>query len=348
MGRLEFTCISAFWLVPAFLVYRLLLFCPVFDLTYNDSARLMAAIVLPGMVLGTAVTFTHRRNYASILCNLALSFGTYFLLSLWFIKRELLFGALAAAAAAAIAYTVWVMRTYIADRRAHRVCVSAKRCLAFSLLSSRALVSVVVAAVMILAMVNPTLGLPAMARYEPYTRTEAAAAPEDEATDCMDTLLLLQEEEWAKLDADTRLDVLKTVADLEADYLGFPKVSVVSTVLSEFSLGYYSHEDRLIMVNLSILSQSDARTVLFSLLHECYHAYQHTLVDLYRRLDADEQQLQVFREAAIYQQEFDNYISGTEDFDAYSNQWCEIDSDFYADMAMDGYYDKIAAYLQEE
>ena len=65
----------------------------------------------------------------------------------------------------------------------------------------------------------------------------------------MDTILLLQEDEWEKLSAQERLDVLQTVANIEQRYLGLPnELNVGVANLDADILGYYTDQTAFWMI----------------------------------------------------------------------------------------------------
>ena len=70
----------------------------------------------------------------------------------------------------------------------------------------------------------------------------------------MDTILLLQEDEWEKLSAQERLDVLQAVANIEQRYLGLPnELNVGVANLDADILGYYTDKTHEIIVSADSL-----------------------------------------------------------------------------------------------
>ena len=57
--------------------------------------------------------------------------------------------------------------------------------------------------------------------------------------------------------------------------------------------------------------------------------------------------LQIYKSAVKYREEFGNYLDGDYDFCAYYYQNCEIDARDYAEDAVDDYYQRIEAYLND-
>ena len=178
--------------------------------------------------------------------------------------------------------------------------------------------------------------------------TETTQGEGETISSNIDTLLLLQQQQWSELDASERLRVMKVVADIEANYLGFPAVSVCTQVLEENTLGCYDHETRTITLNLTHLVSEDAFTMCNVVCHESRHAYQHRLIDIYESLDPQNKQLRLFLETSMYSHEFSNYIDGNEDYEAYYSQWCEIDSREYAQTAAEEYFRRIEKHKTKE
>jgi len=144
---------------------------------------------------------------------------------------------------------------------------------------------------------------------------------------------------WEKLGEDQRLAVLQQVADAECAYLGIPESLCICTKdLEHHSLyGYYVHGNQVVCINRHLLDSAPADRVLSVLLHEIYHAFEHAVVEVYDRTDPAYQNLQLFEKTRIYSGEFDNYISGTENYDAYSAQAVEKDSNLYSDSRIQDY-----------
>ena len=164
----------------------------------------------------------------------------------------------------------------------------------------------------------------------------------------IDAILLLQEEEWANLTTQEKLDILQTVANIEAHYLGLPNELNVGTAnLDENTLACYNDRTHTISIDLNHLENDSVYDVLNSCCHEAYHSYQHRLVDAYNAADENSRGLRIYKLAVQYGQEFNNYVDGDHDFCSYYYQDCEIDARDYAEDAVYDYYDRIYEYLNE-
>lgn len=208
-------------------------------------------------------------------------------------------------------------------------------------------VSLLLCAVCLLGCICNTLALGKQPAADPVRlrmRTQAAAPVCAEQMD--PTLLRLQEKFWVRMDARQRRDLLQIVAEQEAQRLGIEAPAVCARRLEGNALGMYSDADQLITLDLEHLKHSDVKKVLSTVLHECYHAYQNRLVELYNRLSEDEKKLMLFQPAAQYAAEFANYNDGSRDYAAYSAQQCEIDCEAYAAQAVLEYENSILTYKE--
>lgn len=163
----------------------------------------------------------------------------------------------------------------------------------------------------------------------------------------MKTILMLQEDEWIKLSTQEKLNVIQTVANIESYYLGLPNELNVGVVnLPEYTLAEYSDSTHTIYINLTHLENDQAQDILDSCCHEAFHAYQHRLVDAYNAAPDNTKNLRIYNKAALYVDEFNNYVDGDEDFYTYYLQECESDAREYAEKAVEDYMSRIYEYLE--
>lgn len=78
---------------------------------------------------------------------------------------------------------------------------------------------------------------------------------------------------------------------------------------------------------------------LMTVLHECYHAYEYTLVRAYNRMDENYKAFITYNDVSVYEYEFEHYISGenNKNREAYEAQYCERDADAYAKERIEEY-----------
>lgn len=161
----------------------------------------------------------------------------------------------------------------------------------------------------------------------------------------IDTVCLLDENEWSKLNEQEKLDMLGVIANIETRYLGINhELHVKSAVLEGDTLASYSDMDYEILIDIEHLRSSAASAVLNSLCHECYHSYQHQLVELYNSIDDEYKNMLVFQYVDIYAEEFNNYNDSSEFSEEYYNQTIEKMARRYSAKAVIDYYSRIEEY----
>lgn len=335
------------WGTMFFIWYKSLLFANLFHYWYRESLIALAVMVAVSSALGILVTMKRRRNYVSVAVNLSIGFGSYFILSLWEVLPAVAVTTGAIAAILALLYVIVVFILYERDRsKGHRT-VPIKKCAIGCFHGSRAVFAAVLATVIIpiafcMVLERPIFQVNSQVQANP-PETKSYG---DMIIGNMDTLLLLQEEEWGKLDPQQRLDLIQVISDIESDYLGIPRVPLVADLVQHgATLGYYSDLSKTITISIDVLSNCDSHTAVHTALHETYHSYEHRLVSLYEWLDESHQELHLFEDASVYAYEFSHYIDGTEDFENYENQACEKDANRRADDCTSFYFWMIDEYL---
>lgn len=148
-------------------------------------------------------------------------------------------------------------------------------------------------------------------------------------------ILTLQEDMWVNLNEKQRLKTLQTVVNIECVELGIPYMITVSARDLEGDVtGAYNHWERSIAIDEEYLQTGPAESSLETILHECRHAFQNVSVDLYEMCGEQYKNSPVFRDAVVWKEEFENYVSadGEDTFEdmVYYFQSCEEDSRNYA------------------
>ena len=165
----------------------------------------------------------------------------------------------------------------------------------------------------------------------------------------IDTVKLLQEKEWRKLTTDEKLEVLSVVRNIETAYLGLSyEIRLTVKPTNTNTLGYYDHKERTVVISHDLITSGKAEACLSTLCHEMRHAYQYNQIEAYRSVDEQYKNLSMFYSISVYEEEFNNYISGEEDYLAYLFQNSEINADKYAEEAVKDYYKLIKLYTGEK
>lgn len=164
----------------------------------------------------------------------------------------------------------------------------------------------------------------------------------------MDAVLKLQPVVWEYLNTHERIDALQTVCNIETHYLGLnDPVTVQGDNLSPYTLGSYSDAQRLIRINLNHIENDPVEDVLSTILHEIHHSYEHCLAEVFDNISPEYRYLRLFKDAAHYSQEVDDYINPRDDYYEYMTQWLEMDSETYAELGVKEYYACIADWIEE-
>lgn len=175
------------------------------------------------------------------------------------------------------------------------------------------------------------------------------SAESDSLANHIETLCLLQAETWEGLSLEERLSVMQVVANIERKYLGIFDTLVVKTdVLNEDTVATYENTAKRITIDIGHLEDDSSEEVLNSVAHECYHAYQYALVDLYLDSSEEYRSLQIFNTTREYLNEYSGYTDGgntKQEFMEYYLQEVEITARAYADDAVDEYFARIDDFL---
>lgn len=250
---------------------------------------------------------------------------------------------LALAGVLSAAYSIYLLTRKIRNRR-HKCKVLVRRIYRCCMMCQSLLASALLV-IMVAIGIHGVFGDNILNSSVPATIDEQSVS--QTISNNIDTVLLLQEEEWEKLSTQKKLDTLQTLANIEAHYLGIPNELNVGTAnLKGNTLAYYNDNTHTISIDLDHLENDTVYDVLESCFHEAYHSYQHRLVDAYNNADESIKGLRLYKTAALYAEEFKNYVDGEDcDFWTYYDQRCESDARDYADDAIYDYYSKIEEYL---
>lgn len=181
------------------------------------------------------------------------------------------------------------------------------------------------------------------------TSTKAEVGEEYTIANQMETLQMLKPELWYNLSAKEKLNVLQTVANIEATYLGLPDELTVSTaILEEYVNGEYCENTRTINIDASHLESSTPQSLIATVCHEAYHSYQHVITEAYQNADESFKNLLLFYDASVYQEEFANYDDGSNGLETYYYQQVEVDARSYASEATGEYIKRIYSTDQSE
>lgn len=139
--------------------------------------------------------------------------------------------------------------------------------------------------------------------------------------------------EWDRLNNERRLDLLRRIGLIEMEYLGVNGVDVQidSEKMPMSYFAYYDDSIKQIRINIVHICSDDVEENVNTILHEVFHVYQHSVVD---SLDFNSEQVQnsfYYSQARIWNENFKNYVTGANDYNAYATQPVEADANRHAD-----------------
>ena len=153
----------------------------------------------------------------------------------------------------------------------------------------------------------------------------------------IETIQLFQDDKWAMISEQDKINALQIVSDIETHYLNIDPVFVVACPLNENTAGEYQHSDRIVCIDMKKHEEEYPLGYIKTVLHECRHAFQYDCVD---SLDWDNVNIQngiYYAQARQWQYEQEHYIHPYEDYEEYYQQDIENDARTYASNGMDTY-----------
>ena len=330
------------WTLATWFWYKLLLFRCIGTLSLLSSVSICLGLVLGCAVIGAVIDRVEGYNWKNIVLNLITAYGIYTMLAYFHLRKTPF---LIIVSVTIVVSLVYLLLFILCNLKSFRL--NSRYLLRYSsgaLRGIRQVTGMGMIVIMIPLVIHQFPGFSMLVSKEkPVTEYEIG---DQTISKNIEKLTSLYEETWKELSVDERLEVLQTVADIERRYLGIPHELLVGANNPNNSErgGYYdtSHE---IVLNLDYLSSCTAQEAVTTVAHECFHAYQHRIIDAYDELDDDLKGLYIFDDAVIYKEEFLNYIDSEKDPIGYWNMSCEMDCRKYGEDAAEEYLDRVYEYL---
>ena len=338
----EYYVDAIFWAFISMIWYKRLLFRCLFNLTYTESKLVLWGIIL-GSVVFLRIFIYKTQNTWTLISSLLLPYGIYTVMTYsntvsGRIKLSLIF-----AAGMSLLTSILVMtrkipnekrRKRIMKRRAHKC-----------LINTVNITSIAMVVIMLPMLFGGVFG---NSLFKSNTKAKSGVSLEKQSlSGNMEMVLKLQQDEWVNLSTKEKIDVMQTVANIEARYLGIPnEINVGVANLREYTLACYSDQIHTIYIDLEHIEKDRAEDVLNSCCHEVFHCYQYRLIDAFNNTGDNLKELRIFKGVTDYIDEFETYADGYQDFCAYYFQQCEMDAREYGESAVEDYYARIEAYLE--
>lgn len=344
MEPLEYILDNFFWGILAMIWFRNIYFIRLPGLTLKWSKIILWVLVVGFMALGCAMTFRKRRNRLSLWVNLLLPYELYIVITYRAYVPGRVWGVLVFSGILSITFLILAL---LPDRQAEESeQIPLERRLKHGALGARTIFSICMLILPLLLGIQliANRGL-LVTNVKPVKNTSEAS--EWFVSKQIDVVRKLQEEEWQELSDQEKLDVLGVVTNIEVRYLGLNhELYLKSGVLKPNVASNYNHKEYAITISIDHLRSDSAREILDSLCHECYHSYQHQMIELYDLIPEEYRDMLAFRYADDYVEELSDYADGTDDIDAYYGQTVEATARGYAAQAVQDYYERIEECLQ--
>lgn len=316
--------------------YRVTIFSLFRPLDKSFAAAMLYAFVGFGLLIGYLLTVSRNRSTLNLIVTVLTPFELYTSLMLWQERSTLI---LISAAAALVISAVFFLRNLLRPIRCpERSRSIITRRIKAGLINSRLIIGICMSTILFAAVGNYH-SIIADTTVRPTTLSEEEIARE--------TTLLTESfrgEQWYPLSAEERLQLVERLVELERQYLGIPyRLKVTADRMPDTRNGIYTYSgsEYLISINADLLKNHAPIEVVSTTLHECYHAYQHALINLYFSSDAQYQDLQLFSKVKIYADEFMCYKKPGQAqaaFEEYYTQKIEEEARKYADENVNRYF----------
>lgn len=334
-----------FWGLLSMAWYRSLMFRRVPNCSYEQSILILWLLFASFIILGFLFTASTHRNTVNLIITLLVPYEVYTTISLGRFFLPGIYCSFVIGAVLSILLSLWVLVAPI-KQATNRKKVVLRR-LYQTAVNTRVVIPTCMSSILIFCTITQLNGgIPVAMNTSPSIDKSVES---DTIANHIETLCLLQAETWAGLSSEDKLSVIQVVANIERRYLGiFDALFVKTDVLEEGTIATYEDASNRITIDIGHLEEDSPEEILNSVAHECYHAYQHVLVDLYLDSSEEYRSLQVFNTAREYLDEYSDYADGgstEQEFMEYYFQTVEITARAYADAAVDEYFTRIDAYL---
>lgn len=335
-----------FWLIIAMALYQGALFTAFPGMTVRQSKMILWISAFALAAFGYIITMRKRRNDLSIFINVILPYELYAVITYSTYLPRLVWGFVLFAGILSLAFIVLGMLPMPGSEP--RDAEGWKRQVIHSLLGARTIAAVCILILIVPIGISNIFGLGLITPKTPPV-SSSFEAEEWTVKNNIDTVRLLQKEEWSELNTQQKLDVLGVVLNIEIRYLGLNhEVYLKSNVLKGNAVALYNNEDHEIVIDIDHLETSSPVEVLNSLCHECYHAYQYQMIALYEDTPEKYRNMLLFQYVDSYIEETSNYNNGSKGLMDYYYQTVEVEARQYAELSVADYYKRISECLTAE
>lgn len=150
-----------------------------------------------------------------------------------------------------------------------------------------------------------------------------------------DKLEIFKKDAWAAASESEKRQGLQTAADIETTRMQLPcSLTVNIENLNSSAIACYKYKTHTIYFNSAYFNENTNIAALSAVLHECYHAQQQCMINVYDTLTEEQKKLSAFNYIKQYKKELADYNDGEYDYTGYRNQQIESDAFAYAKQAI--------------
>lgn len=320
--------------IIAIFMYRVILLRCVGNLDYYESIDAFFVLTVVFTLFGIAVTYGKHRNAISIFINTVTPLGLFTVASYYRTAPVLIWSFVALAIVLSLAYVIPTFAKKIKNEARRKTIISSR------IRRSFVFTRFVTAFCLFVPVLVLAFGI--VFRFKLVSpSTEPVENPvkmRNEIEDNSEVIKYTEEKAWKKLSTKEKLNVLQSVADIEAAHLGVPHgLKVITSVLTAGTAASYDDENHKIAIDADYLENRPVSDVVKSVCHEARHAYQYCVCEMYNSLTDEQKELLIFRDVEALVYNFSDYKSGIVNFDEYVSQKCEVDAREYAESRCEFY-----------
>jgi len=337
---------SLYWIVVIYIAFNTFVYKTISGLSYVSSHLVLIGIVLATTVVNALISMKFARNERSAIITTLLAYGIYAFVAYGIYLNKVTNCIVAISGLIAVVYLA------IAFNYGMESISNSRRKLKIRFRRSYIGVRNIAGAAGCVFIVYMVICANVVGGLATSSEVKGTAVYGDEyaLAENIDMFLLLQQDEWEKIDLNKKLSVLQTVLNTEGRYLSFnKKITLYASDLTDGVLGYTDYDNNKIQIDIDELGpKSDSRECVEIILHEAYHVSQHQYKEIYESLSESDKNCIFMLDAAIYANEIENYTSGSDDYYAYRSQKLEADARGYALANTQVIFDRIDEYLNGE
>lgn len=339
---------TLFWTIIAFIWYENLFFTNIDGKTIGESNVVLIVIIVLATAVNTLITISWNRTTASAITALLIPYGIYTYIT-YVDYMPIAYKFIAGVAIGLCVFaTIYILsvKLHAKNKRQRALKKTRMAYSTFRFVGAAASISLIIC-----LFCNVYLG---GALLSPSEKPATTYGEEYTIASNMDTVLLLQENQWQELSLEERMDVLQIICNIEGNYLGLNHgIHIYASKLDEDVLGYYNDSASSIQISVDLLESGDPYSTLECVCHEMCHAGQARYVEIFEGLDDEAKKSYFLYDASIYAEEFHDYKNASTTDDAsdyieYYGQRCEQTARNYARAAVSEYYKKISEYLEQD